>query len=320
MILVLSGCNHTPRWVRAAATRRWASSALPRVAQSTTRSSAYLTSTPMPVDADRHASSRTWRAMLASNGEIGEPCGVPASVSDTTPPSNIPARSQLRSSFNICRSTTRRSTWPRRASWSMLSKHAFDIGVEHPVPAPVGLDPDRLDGVMGRTLRPETEAARGEVRLEDRLEDQLRGRPPPPVTDRRYPERPGLARLARLGDVHSPQRLRPVRLGPQLGGQHIEERSHSSDALCGDGVDRDAIDTGRAGIGGHVDPRPPQDVAAGDLVVERMEPACGVLLGTAIQHALEGSNRVHALGAADGPSRHVGTHQGSSLPSRAPMK
>src|ERR671918_801773 len=81
MILVLSGCNHNPRLVRAAATRRWASSAWGRVAQSTTRSSAYLTSTPMPVDADRHASSRTWRATLASNGEIGEPCGVPASVS-----------------------------------------------------------------------------------------------------------------------------------------------------------------------------------------------------------------------------------------------
>jgi len=33
--------------------------------------------------------------MLASSGEIGEPCGVPASTCETTPPSNTPARSQL---------------------------------------------------------------------------------------------------------------------------------------------------------------------------------------------------------------------------------
>ena len=32
--------------------------------------------------------------MLASSGEIGEPCGVPVSTSETIPPSKIPARSQ----------------------------------------------------------------------------------------------------------------------------------------------------------------------------------------------------------------------------------
>ena len=48
--------------------------------------------------------------MLASKGEMGEPCGVPAPLSETTPPSKTPARSQLRSSLTILRSTTRRST------------------------------------------------------------------------------------------------------------------------------------------------------------------------------------------------------------------
>ena len=42
-------------------------------------------------------------------GVMGEPCGVPAPVSVTTPPSKIPARSQLRSSLTISRSATRRS-------------------------------------------------------------------------------------------------------------------------------------------------------------------------------------------------------------------
>jgi hypothetical protein len=54
--------------------------------------------------------------MLASNGEIGEPCGVPASIADTIPPSNTPARSHPRSSLSIRRSSTRRSIWPSSAS------------------------------------------------------------------------------------------------------------------------------------------------------------------------------------------------------------
>ena len=63
--------------------------------------------------------------MLASSGEIGEPCGVPDSMSVTTPPSNTPARSQLRSSFNIDRSDTRRSMSDMSAPWSISSKHAL---------------------------------------------------------------------------------------------------------------------------------------------------------------------------------------------------
>ena len=42
-----------------------------------------------------------------------------------------------------------------------------------------------------------------------------------------------------------------------------------------------------------------------------MEAAIPVLLGTAVQHALESTNPVHAKGAADGPSRN-GTHQSPS--------
>ena len=74
--------------------------------------------------------------MLASSGEIGEPCGVPVSVSETTPPSNTPARSQLRSSFNICRSDTRRSTWRHQGVVVDLVEARLDVGVEHPHPAP----------------------------------------------------------------------------------------------------------------------------------------------------------------------------------------
>src|SRR5215207_2702065 len=59
--------------------------------------------------------------MLASNGEIGEPCGLPASTWETIPASNTPARSQPLSSLIIRRSTTRRCTWAISASWSIVS-------------------------------------------------------------------------------------------------------------------------------------------------------------------------------------------------------
>jgi hypothetical protein len=41
-----------------------------------------------------------------------------------------------------------------------------------------------------------------------------------------------------------------------------------------------------------------------------VEAAILILLSTAVEHALESTNPVHALGAADGPSRY-GTHQRS---------
>jgi hypothetical protein len=47
--------------------------------------------------------------MFAKSGEIGDPCGVPEPGSVITPPSKIPTRSQQASSFNICRSMTRRA-------------------------------------------------------------------------------------------------------------------------------------------------------------------------------------------------------------------
>ena len=62
---------------------------------------------------------------LVRSGEIGEPCGVPASMAETIPPSRTPARSQPRSSLMIRRSSTRRSICASSASWSISSKHAL---------------------------------------------------------------------------------------------------------------------------------------------------------------------------------------------------
>ncbi len=97
-------------------TRSRAISARALVAHSTTKSSAYLTSTPRWPLWSRQSSSRTDKATLANSGEIGEPCGVPDTVSVNTPSSNTPARSHARSSFSIRRSDTRVATRAIKAS------------------------------------------------------------------------------------------------------------------------------------------------------------------------------------------------------------
>jgi hypothetical protein len=130
-------------------------------------------------------------------------------------------------------------------------------------------------------------------------------------------ERPGLAPPARLRDTDSSQRPRPVATGTQRLGELVEELAHPGTL---DLLDGHAIDSGSPAVCTDIAPGPQHDVAAGDLVEQGMEAAIPILLGTAVEHALESTDTVHALGAADGPSRVLGTHQSPSLPSRASMK
>ncbi|GHH81087.1 hypothetical protein GCM10017771_02020 [Streptomyces capitiformicae] len=59
--------------------------------------------------------------MLASSGETGEPCGVPAPVGEVTPPSSTPIRSQARISFSIGRPTTPWFTETRTVSHASIA-------------------------------------------------------------------------------------------------------------------------------------------------------------------------------------------------------
>ena len=105
--------------------------------------------------------------------------------------------------------------------------------------------------------------------------------------------------------MNPPQRPRPVGPGAQPSGELIKELTHPR----GDHVvDGDAIDARRAPVDTDLAPGPAHDVAAGDLVIQSMEAAVPILLGTAVEHALESTNPVHTSGAADGPSRY-GTRQ-----------
>src|SRR5215204_1503023 len=182
-----------------------------------------------------------------------------------------------------------------------LPETVADVGIKHPLGAPVGLDPDGLKGLVGRASGPKPIACRQEVGLEDRLQDQLRRGHDHPVAHARDPKRPGTTSLPRLGDVDPPQRRRPI--GPSLErcGKIVEEGRHPERLDVGDG---DPIGAGRPSVCSHLVPGPAQDVAAGDLVEQGMEPAMRLLLGAAVQHALQRTGCVQAIGLRGGPSPH----------------
>ena len=158
---------------------------------------------------------------------------------------------------------------------------------------------------MGRQPGSEPVAGGQEVGFEDRLEHDLCCRHHHPVGHARNAERPQLTWPARLGDMNPSQRPRPIRPGLELRGELVEE---VADPGTHDVIDGDPIDAGRPTVSTDLAPRLPEHVAAGDLVIQGVETAIPILLGTAVQHALESTNPIHTSGAADGPSRY-GTRQ-----------
>ena len=180
-----------------------------------------------------------------------------------------------------------------------LVKTTLDVGVEHPRLAPVDRRADGFQRMMGRQLGTKPIACRVEVGFEDRLEHDPRRRHHHPVGHRRDPERPRLPRPTRLRDPNPPQRPRPIPSGTQPLRELVEKIAYPG-AL--DLLDGHAIDASGSAVSTDLAPRPLQDVAAGDLVKERMETTVPVLLGTAVKHALEGTNTIHTKGATDRPS------------------
>jgi len=189
-----------------------------------------------------------------------------------------------------------------------------DVGVKHPVGAAVGLDPDHLARLVGGATRAKPVAGRQEVSLEHRFKDQLRRRHRHPVAHAWDRQWPGAARLSWLGDEDPPQRRRPVGPGPESCGELLKEGFHPGRLHR---VDGHPINARRPSVGTNLVPGPEQDVAAGDLVVEGMETTVRLLLGTAVQHTLQGTGCVQALGSRGGPSPQAGTHRSSPFSMRA---
>jgi hypothetical protein len=68
------------------------------------------------------------------------------------------------------------------------------------------------------------------------------------------------------------------------------------------------VDARRATVAAHLCPRPLQDISAGELVVQRVEPSSGIGLGRPVQRMLQGTDRVEGPGLLDahrgGTSHH----------------
>ena len=112
--------------------------------------------------------------------------------------------------------------------------------------------------------------------------------------------------LSGLWDVHPPQGFRSIRLGLDLRGELVEEGPHPLCAPVLDRRDAHAVDAGSAVVGGNVGPCSPHHVTAGELVVKSVESTFRVLLGAAVEHALERLEGIHALGLTDRPRPHRG--------------
>jgi site-specific DNA recombinase len=167
-------------------------------------------------------------------------------------------------------------------------KAARDVRLHHPPPTPPGLINEHLQGIVRRPPRAEPETARQEVRLEDRLEHDLHRGLHDPVANGRNRERT-LLRGPRLRYQHPPGRQRPVPALPQLAGQLFQE---PGDPVLLDSSQGDLVDARRAVVPAHRDPRAPQNIAAADLVIQRVEPTSGIGLGRPVQRMLQGTDRV----------------------------
>ena len=148
---------------------------------------------------------------------------------------------------------------------------------------------EHLQGIVRRPPRAEPEAARQES--PPRRPARARSSPRP-ARSGREPEESTAACCSLLPGLGiSTRRAGSGRPAPvlQLAGQLAEQPGHPVLLDLGQG---DLVDARRAVVAAHRDPRPPQDVLAVDLVIQRMEPPFGIGLGRPVQRMLQGTDRI----------------------------
>jgi hypothetical protein len=131
-------------------------------------------------------------------------------------------------------------------------------------------------------LRPKAVRARKEVRLEDRLQHQLRRSLDHTVPYRRDPQRPLLS--ISLRDVPPQDHGRTVRPLAKRSRDLFQEERH---AMLLDLRERHTIDARCSSIAAHLLPRHPEHVTAPDVVVQRVEAPTRSPLGCGPQSPLQ---------------------------------
>ena len=154
------------------------------------------------------------------------------------------------------------------------AEEVADVGLEDELVALDEPDPQPLQGIGGRPLRAETEAAGQEVGLEQRLENELRCLLAHPVFHSGNAQGP--LRPVGLGYLHPPHGRRAIPACTQNDGKLTE---HPVNAIVLHRRQGHLIDPGRATIGSDPLPRLPQDVAPVDAVIQGVEPPTLRLLG-----------------------------------------
>ena len=225
--------------------------------------------------------------MFDSSGEITPPCGVPASIADLAPVFHHSRSEPLPQQLE--HPSVRDA--PRHELHQLLVIDAAevvpDVGVEHVVRTRGPELPHRLQSARRAPPGPEAVRARKKVRLEDRLQHQLRRHLHHSVPDRRDAQRPLLP--IRLRDVPAQDRSRPVRACAQLRADLLQE---ALDSVALDLRERLGIDPRSALVPSHPLPRLPQDVTPVDAVIQRVETPTRRPLGRHPQPALELSHFV----------------------------
>src|SRR6266498_5120504 len=124
---------------------------------------------------------------------------------------------------------------------------------------------------------------------------------------RRDRQRPLLGR-AGLGNQDPTRRQRSVAAVLQHHGELVEQPVNP---ILLDLLDGQLVDARCTTVAAHLLPRPLQDVPAGELVVQRVEPSSGIGLGRPVQRMLQGTDRVETLRLLDA-SRGGTSHDGHS--------
>src|SRR5467141_4080908 len=113
--------------------------------------------------------------MLASSGEITEPCPVPLSLTVTIPSSSTPALSHFWIRRMMRLSPTRCSTKRISHSWLTVSKKRADVGVQNEVHFPAAdSHRERVERIMRSASGPESIREPEEVFLVDRVQHRNR--------------------------------------------------------------------------------------------------------------------------------------------------